>query len=110
MEKVLAYCAGLPWDDTDGPPAGILPEDWQSGLPPPGSLKDVVIVRGALFTDGDAQGDKSAQERKNQPPYKVQGENGSGYTISRKDVAHFIVEGVAANWDEYKGKVVTVSY
>jgi hypothetical protein len=110
MEKVLAYCAGLPWNDSDGPPANFLPDDWQSGLPSPGSLHDVVIIRAALFTDGDAQGDKSPQERKNKPPYKVQDENGGGYTISRKDVAHLIVEGIAPNWDEYRGKVVSVSY
>ena len=34
----------------------------------------------------------------------------SGYTISRKDLAHFVVEGVLKNWDQWKNKQVGITY
>ena len=38
-------------------------------------------------------------------------EQGSdGYTISRRDVAHFISEHVLAEWDRWEGKRVSLSY
>jgi hypothetical protein len=42
-----------------------------------------------------------------------EGDLKSARTISRKDVGHFVVEGVLAKWDEessWKGKCVSVAY
>jgi len=33
-----------------------------------------------------------------------------GYVVSRKDVAHFLVEGVLAEWKKWEGKCLSVAY
>lgn len=42
--------------------------------------------------------------------YKT-GENLSGlYSISRKDVAHFIANDLSQNWEKWDGKAVEIGY
>ncbi|KAI8982943.1 hypothetical protein BD414DRAFT_491666 [Trametes punicea] len=111
-ERVLAHCMGRPWSsEADGEPKEtVLPRDWKSlpGLPAEGELKHVVIVRPALLTNGECNGD-NAKEGK--APYKaVAGEIDSGYTVSRRDTAHFIVNGAVNNWEKWEGQGVCLVY
>jgi hypothetical protein len=119
-ERVVHYCAGKEWVDPE-PSAELMnagETEWQAreGLPGQGELKDWVIVRPALFTDGECKADdegkkKGKKSTASKPPYKVvDGDAGAGYTISRRDVAHFLVEGVIMNWDTWQGKIVGISY
>ena len=101
LERVLAHVSGRAWDDRE-PNADLVGERWaeQDGTPVYGSLPDVVIVRPALLTNGAATG-----------TYRL-GEGGKGYyTISRRDVAHFIVEDLLkGSWAKWKGESVAMAY
>lgn len=106
-ERVVAHCAGWKWTDEE-PSEKILPQGWQEreGLIEPGKLKHLVVVRPALLTDGSCKADGATKI-----PYRtVDGELDGGYTISRKDVAHFLVEGVLPQWDQWEGKCISIAY
>jgi hypothetical protein len=111
MERVVAHCAGWPWDPKrDGiAQEDILGEGWMArkGLPAPGSLKHVLIVRPALLTDGKCVGDEVKGTGKK--PYRVSEKEFKGYTVSRKDIAHFVVDALD-RWDEFENKRVNVGY
>ncbi|KAF8597883.1 hypothetical protein BDV93DRAFT_610122 [Ceratobasidium sp. AG-I] len=66
--------------------------------------KNVVIVRPSILTSGECKADKGSDA------YRAGHELQSAWTISRADVAHFITDKVAANWDEWAGEAWTVSY
>jgi hypothetical protein len=69
---------------------------------PPGSLTELVIIRPTLLIDGD---NKPATGN-----YKTTVEEFKGvYSIARKEVAHFVVEGVLKNWEQWRGKVVKIT-
>jgi hypothetical protein len=74
-ERVVSHCAGWPWDAEDGPVGeDILGSGWQDGLPEPGSVKDVVVIRPALLVDGECKADKvecGKREGKGKEPYKA---------------------------------------
>lgn len=80
------------------------------------ALKHVVVIRPSLFTDGESLGEKYdsasvAGGKKKKEPYRVETEGDiSGYTISRKDVAHFMADLVLKRWDEFENKIVRISY
>ncbi|KAF8210678.1 hypothetical protein K438DRAFT_1570167 [Mycena galopus ATCC 62051] len=102
MERAIARCAGWTWDPkADGPVAEdeILGEGWtqRKGLPAPGSLKRILVIRPALLTDGKWE------------KYRVSEQELGGYTISRKDTAHFVVDALG-RWDEFENKRVNVAY
>ena len=110
-EKVAAHCAGWPWDANDGDVgADIMGEQWEEteGLPK-GTLRDVLVVRPALLTDGECQADAVAAKGKG-TSYRAQEGNFKSWTVSRKDVAHFLVEGALSEWDTWKGKCVSIGY
>lgn len=114
-ERVLAHCAGWSWDSAENgePSAEILGEGWKEteGLPSPGSLKKVLVIRPALLTDVDAVADKPAKAGKQQKePYRVSESEINGYTVSRKDVAHFVVDAMTNKWEQYEGKKVNIVY
>jgi len=112
VEEVLAYCAGWEWETEDSPGAEVLGGDWKASvdLPAPGSLKSVVVVRPALLTDGACRADTWEPSSTSGGPYKVQeGDLVKRWTVSRKDVAHFVVE-VVRGWDEWEGKRVSIAY
>ncbi|KAJ7746829.1 hypothetical protein DFH07DRAFT_923958 [Mycena maculata] len=113
MERVLAHCAGWTWNSkADGEPgADIVGEGWRErpGLPAPGTLKRVLVIRPALLTDGKCVADKVAASGKEKKTYRVSEEELGGYTISRKDTAHFVVDALA-RWDEFENKRVNVAY
>ncbi|KAJ6625832.1 hypothetical protein B0H10DRAFT_1782525 [Mycena sp. CBHHK59/15] len=112
MERVIAHCAGWAWDlKTDGDPAvDIMGEGWaqRQGLPASGTLKRVLVVRPALLTDGECVADRVKETGKGKSYRVGEGELG-GYTISRKDVAHFIADSLT-RWDEFENKRVNVAY
>lgn len=109
MEHVLSYCAGMPWEDADYR-KDVVPADWtkMQGLPAAGSLKTVIVLRAGGLTDGPAKGDDPTKK----PPYTAcdDDEKCAGYMITRKDVAHFIVENALQNWDKWQGKRVSLAY
>ncbi|KAL1721720.1 hypothetical protein EV715DRAFT_194537 [Schizophyllum commune] len=110
VERVLAHCAGLPWDASEEEPADdIVGAGWRErqGLPGPGELKQVLIVRPALLTDGECKADKKKEGRE---PYRAEEKELGGYTVSRKDVGHFIFKAVTSDWNKYGGKIINVGY
>ncbi|KAK7444106.1 hypothetical protein VKT23_011179 [Stygiomarasmius scandens] len=114
-ERVMSHVCGWNWNPVDGEPEeNILSKGWQDlpGLPARGSLRDVVLViRPALLTDGECVAEDRKKGKK--PAYRVQDVNDgeiSGWTVSRKDVAHFVAQAVTERWDEYKGKRVNIAY
>jgi hypothetical protein len=118
-ERVLYHCGEKEWVE-DEPSAELLsaPEAtgrWfeRAALPGRGEFKSWVIVRPALLFNGACKADELAQKQdgKSKEPYKVvEGDAGTGYTISRQDVGHFLVESVVKNWDKWQGKVLGISY
>jgi hypothetical protein len=106
-ERVIAHVAGTAWVDKELG-EDIMGTEWQSraGLPAVGALKGLtMVVRPALLTDGECRADGG----KGEGAYRAAGSVRSTYTVSRKDVAHFIVEGLLKRWEEY-GDVVEVGY
>ena len=80
----------------------FLGPNWQKEMKAPGYLTELVIIQPTLLVDGD---DKPAKGK-----YKTTtGEFKGAYSISRKEVAHFVVEGVLRNWGEWKGNVVKIT-
>ncbi|KAJ7778995.1 hypothetical protein B0H16DRAFT_1359687 [Mycena metata] len=112
MEQVLAYCAGRPLDPSHGEPkVEVLSENWTQRLPPPGTLKHrVLVVRPALLTNGKCMADELEVKGKGKAPYRASAEELCAYTISRKDVAHFVVNALG-RWDEFESKyAINVGY
>ncbi len=112
---------GWAWNSSaDGEPTTeVLPPGWEKtteGLPEAGGLRHMMVVRPSLLTDGESLGDKyNAQRDKagkpKKAPYRVSTERDlGGYTVSRKDVAHFIVDAVLNRWDAFENKAVNISY
>ncbi|KAF9004877.1 hypothetical protein BDZ89DRAFT_1237076 [Hymenopellis radicata] len=46
----------------------------------------------------------------NEPAYRISEGDISGWTVSRKDVAHFIVDAVTKRWNEFGDKTMTIAY
>ncbi|KAI6045788.1 hypothetical protein EDC04DRAFT_2865292 [Pisolithus marmoratus] len=108
-EEVLAHCAGWPWEEGDSAGPEILGANWKERVPGHGQLKSVVVVRPALLTNGECRADEVHRRKQ---PYRVnEGDLSTGsYTVSRKDVAHFLVEAVIKDWDTWQGKRVSIAY
>ncbi|KAL1754626.1 hypothetical protein FB107DRAFT_215341 [Schizophyllum commune] len=108
VERVLAYCAGFAWDEGELEPAeDIVGANWRErkGLPAAGELQKVLVVRPALLTDGECEADKGIAQ-----PYRASEEELGGYTVSRKDVGHFIAKAILDDWEKYEGKIMNVGY
>jgi hypothetical protein len=128
-ERIVAHVAG--WDAEDAekpkgkgkeapkykwdgaldpePSAALTGEGWKNraGLPARGTLPHAMILRAGLLTDGECRADAA---REGKPAYRVAEGELCGYTISRKDVAHFIFEAVTKRWSECGDKQVNVVY
>jgi hypothetical protein len=106
---------GQKWADKE-PANEILAAGWetQAGTPDEGSLKHVVIIRPAFLTDGECVADTGSGAKSGKPPYRYGTDEDlrkhNGYTVSRRDVAHFIAEEAVPNWDRWEGKRVNVCY
>ncbi|KAF9500170.1 hypothetical protein BDN71DRAFT_1502269 [Pleurotus eryngii] len=116
MEVLAAHAAGWSWDSkSDGEPGDdvMRGEPWgtawktRKGLPAEGTIKRILVIRPALLTDGDCKADKAGRKGE---PYRVSEKELGGYTVSRKDVAHFITQAVTEKWDQYEGKQVNIGY
>ncbi|KAK7005765.1 NAD(P)-bd-dom domain-containing protein [Favolaschia claudopus] len=108
MEYTIAHCAGWTWDEKvhGKVPDAIMGEDWQKGLPARGALRRAVIVRAGFLTDGECIGDKVQGTGKK--GYRVSQKELGGYTISRKDAAHFVVTALAT--DEFENTRINLTY
>ena len=110
-ERLAFHCMGREWpNDVPEPAENILEPAWANleGLPKFGTFSNVLIVRPAMLTDGECVGAKI--EKAGKKPYRVSSEEISGYTVSRKDVAHFIVEDALENWEKYRNTVAIIVY
>ncbi|EAU88922.1 hypothetical protein CC1G_10568 [Coprinopsis cinerea okayama7 len=102
-ERLVAHCAG--WEWTSGEPAVEIMggSDWKNreGLPKPGELKKILVIRPALLTDGECK-----------CVYRVSTGEVGGWTVSRKDVAHFLVDAVLKEerWKEFENKIASIAY
>ena len=102
LERVVSEAAGWAWKEAE-PAKDIFPDGWKesiAGL----HLEHVVIVRPALLNDGKCKADEGVEK-----PYRVQEGDIPGYFVSRKDTAHFIVEGIFKNWSNWEGKKVSIA-
>ena len=95
-EAVLAHCAGWTWDERDNPGTEVLDRDWKASrdLPGPGTVQNVVVVRPALLTDGICRADQEKKRHTGEQYTVEEGDLRGRWTISRRDVAHFVVERV----------------
>ena len=106
-EQIYAHIAGFSWDTKDNVGPDILEENWMARVPPQGQYKNLVIIRPAMLTDGPSLADKHPEKE----AYRVQDDDVSGaYTISRRDVSHFLVEKVVKHWDSWSGRRVSIAY
>ncbi|KAG1722068.1 hypothetical protein EDB19DRAFT_1646034 [Suillus lakei] len=108
VEEVISHSAGWEWDARDSPGDAILGADWTSRIPSAGELKSIAVIRPALFTDGVCRADVKG---KGSEAYRVkEGDLEGSWTVSRRDVAHFLVEGMVRHWQEWEGKCVSIAY
>jgi hypothetical protein len=108
-ERLLAHCSGKDWTDEEPSPeimSGPL-GNWsdREGLPSKGTLKDIVIIRPAVLTDGKCKGDAGKATYRASEQYLS-----SGYRVSRRDVAHFICTDLIKNWSKWNGRAVHIAY
>ncbi|KAF8498354.1 hypothetical protein JB92DRAFT_3084600 [Gautieria morchelliformis] len=103
MERAAFHAAKWTWPQEDpNELTEFLGPNWQKEMKAPGYLTELVIIRPSLLVDGD---DKPAKG-----DYKTTVEEFKGvYSISRKEVAHFVVEGVLKNWEQWRGSVVKIT-
>ena len=114
MERIISHCAGWAFDHEE-PGDKIMGHDWvnREGLPAAGSLKRALVIRPALLTDGECfaeSGDALSTGGQRKEPYRVSEADIRGWTISRKDVAHFVVDAVLHRWDQFENKCVSIVY
>ncbi|KDQ61250.1 hypothetical protein JAAARDRAFT_191348 [Jaapia argillacea MUCL 33604] len=116
LERVLYHVGGKPYTETEmggEPGEEILEKEWnrtREGLPPEGKFTNTVTVRPALMFDGDCKGDAPANKAGKAPYRFAEGNFPGAWTISRQDVAHFIVEVILPEWEKWAGKVATIGY
>lgn len=110
VERLIYYAAGWTWSG-DEPDSTILEGDWKAKIAGPGTgwLQNAIIVRPALLTDGKCVAD-STGPNSSKPPYRVEELLKGAYGVSRKDVAHFMVEGCLGHWERWNGKCASVAY
>jgi hypothetical protein len=104
VEHILTHLTNFGWTNDLQPSPEILEEGWEKTLPSPGFLENVVIVRPAFLTDGECRADSKPNA------YRTGEEVPSQYTVSRRDIGHFIAEDCLKNWEKWNGKRVTVAY
>ncbi|KAF8625577.1 hypothetical protein AX15_005299 [Amanita polypyramis BW_CC] len=112
-ERLIWHCAGRQWpvDVLAEPEEEVMGPNWldREGLPGFGTYTNALIVRPALLTNGESMGDK-VKGSGGKKPYRVSAEDLDGCTISRRDVAHWIVEDALRNWDRYHNTTVSITY
>lgn len=101
ISGAIFHAANWDWPQEDPDPE-FLGKDWQKEIKPIGFLKEVVVIRPSLLTGGD---DITAKGNYRTSLQELKG----AYTISRSEVAHFVVERVSKHWDDWKGKVISIT-
>ena len=85
-----------------------MPNGWKETLAGTGATwNDFVILKPALLTDGACKADTASAGKQ---PYRFSEEDLGGYTISRKDVGHFIAENLLEDWKKWSGKGISLAY
>ncbi|KAF8646926.1 hypothetical protein AX16_007018 [Volvariella volvacea WC 439] len=113
-ERAVFHAAGWEWNPADDEPSEeLMGSEWRERLDrrfKDAPLKRVLVIRPSMLTDGECVAEKNLKGQAAKAPYRVsEGELG-GWTVSRRDVAHFVVDAVQNRWDEYEGKIVNISY
>ncbi|GJJ12045.1 hypothetical protein Clacol_006286 [Clathrus columnatus] len=104
METVIFRAANWTWpEETPKDMRTFLGADWEKELREPGFLKEIVIIRPSLLVDGD---DKVPAEGKYQTTTE---ELKKPFSITRKEVAHFITEKLLKQWEDWNGKIVKIT-
>lgn len=99
MERLLQHAMGKPWVEKVEPDEEILPSGWRTEYPEAGWLPRIVVVRPAFLTNGEEKG-----------IYRASTEEFASWTVSRRDVAHFVGKRLLAEWGAWSGKIVNVGY
>jgi len=109
-ENVAAHYVGRDFPDPAKPE--VLPSSWteEEGVAERGAYKKIVVIRPSLLTDGECKADKVAAGGKE--PYRLVEDDITGYSVSRKDVAHFVADKLMKDdeWQRWEGKSVGISY
>jgi len=114
-ERIAFHVSGKEWNNAEAvePGEDVMGPDWQNrdGLPSFGAFKGLLLVRPLLLTDGECVADNEEFNREGgKAPYRVSEEDFYSWTVSRKDVGHFLSEAILTKWDDYKNKVVSIGY
>ncbi|KAG6919715.1 hypothetical protein DXG01_002661 [Tephrocybe rancida] len=115
-ERLIAHVSGWNWDAKEyGEPGEDILDSaggWKGtpGLPAAGSVKDILVVRPALLTDGKSVADAYEGKHNSQAPYRVSEADFKAWTVSRRDVAHYIFDAVLHHWEEFSGKRMNIGY
>ena len=108
LERVVFHSAGWTWTEKEPGSEVLTDPNWKTGIPESGSFTNAMILRPALLTDGKCEADapKGKRYRASETSLK------SVYTISRRDVAHFIAKTLLEpeSWQEWSGKCVYLAY
>ncbi|KAG9082256.1 hypothetical protein FS749_006992 [Ceratobasidium sp. UAMH 11750] len=90
--------------------SSLFPDEPTSTLGSGGWLdaKRTLVVRPAALMRRRCRGDKA--EQGSAVPYRIQEEGTGGWTISKRDVAHFIVERALGEWTTWAGRRVRIAY
>ncbi|KAG8733696.1 hypothetical protein FRC12_018788 [Ceratobasidium sp. 428] len=72
--------------------------------------KHTLVVRPAALMRKRCRGDREASGSGSAVPYRIQEEWNGGWTISKRDVAHFIVERALGEWATWGGRRVRIAY
>lgn len=110
VENIAARYVGRVLPDTAKPE--VLPSNWtdEEGVMDRGEYKKIVVIRPTVLTDGECQGDLVSAGGKT--PYRLVEDDITGYSISRKDIAHFVAEELTKDevWVKWEGKCAAISY
>lgn len=109
-ENVAAHYVGRDFPDPAKPE--VLPNGWtqDEGVVEAGTYKKIIVIRPTMLTDGESKGDKMVIGGKE--PYRLVEDDIKGYSVSRRDVAHFVAEELTKDevWQKWEGKCVGISY
>jgi hypothetical protein len=104
METLVYHGWGKEYEEgmTPTPSQGILPDDWKEQLPHAGWAKSTVLIRPPRLTDDPEK-----------MKYRAEINDFAVWSISRRDLAGFIVDKVLVSDDgskRFEGEVVTIGY
>ena len=108
---MAAHVAGWPFPNEDYF-SDLLPQGWKTfdGMPAEGAFQNIAILRPAWLTDGPAKADEESSRGKKLYKVVVGDKDSLGYSISRKDVGHFVGEQLLSNWSDWEGKQISLFY